>query len=176
MNLFIGCSSHSDIDNKFIDDADYISKRLSEMKYDLIIGGISKDGIFGKILYNFQENKRHIKLYTLKLYNEDVSIFDVSCNYVSDTFERQKSIYNDADKILILPGGTGTLSELFGMLEDKRTFDNDKEIIIYNQDGYYYDLIKFITKFIKYKFNDNTIFNYVKVFNDKDDLIKYMEV
>ena len=45
-----------------------------------------------------------------------------------------------------------------------------------NQDGYYYDLIKFITKLIREKFNDYSILNYIKIFNEKEDLIKYLEV
>ena len=65
---------------------------------------------------------------------------------------------------------------LFSMLEDNRTIKCTKEIIIYNQDGYYYDLIKFITKLIREKFNDYSILNYIKIFNEKEDLIKYLEV
>ena len=68
------------------------------------------------------------------------------------------------------------MAELFSMLEDNRTIKSTKEIIIYNQDGYYYDLIKFITKLIREKFNDHSILNYIKIFNEKEDLIKYLEV
>lgn len=176
MKLFIGCSSHPEIDKKYIEDADFISKALADYGYDLIIGGISNEGMFGKILNNFNEAHRNIKIYTLKLYNEDTSLFNVDCTYVENTFEREARIYNEASKVLILPGGTGSLAELFSMLEDNRTIESTKEIIIYNQDGYYYDLIKFITKLIKEKFNDYSILNYIKIFNEKEDLIKYLEV
>lgn len=154
-------------------DADYISKRLANKGYDLVIGGVNDKGMFGKIINNFKSRK--IYLYTLKLYNEEVDK-DINCMYLDTTFDRTKEIYNNSDKILFLPGGTGSLSEILSMLEEKRTINSDKEIIIYNQDGYYYDLIKFITKLIKNKFNDISILNYIKIFNDKDDLIKYLEV
>ena len=169
MKLFIGCSSRPGIDKKYIEDADFISKKLADYGYDLIIGGISKEGMFGKILNNFNAAHRNIKIYTLKLFNVD-------CTYVENTFEREARIYNEASKVLILPGGTGSLAELFSMLEDNRTIKCTKEIIIYNQDGYYYDLIKFITKLIREKFNDYSILNYIKIFNEKEDLIKYLEV
>ena len=129
--------------------------------------------MFGKIINNFKSNK--IYLYTLKLYNEEVDK-NIKCTYLDTTFDRTKEIYNNSDKLLFLPGGTGSLSEILSMLEEKRTISSNKEIIIYNQDGYYYDLIKFITKLIKNKFNDISILNYIKIFNDKDDLIKYLEV
>ena len=72
MKLFIGCSSRPEIDKKYIEDADFISKKLADYGYDLIIGGISKEGMFGKILNNFNAAHRNIKIYTLKLYNEDI--------------------------------------------------------------------------------------------------------
>ena len=176
INIFIGCSSRVEIDKKYIDDADFISKELADYGYDLIIGGISNEGMFGKILNNFSETKKKINVYTLKLYNEDVNLYNVGCKYVKSTFERTENIYKDAFKILILPGGTGSLAELFGMLEDNRTIECTKEIIIYNQDGYYDDLIRFIKKLIDEKFNDYSILNYIKIFNKKEDLIKYLEV
>ena len=86
------------------------------------------------------------------------------------------NLYYDSDKILFLPGGSGTFAEIFGMLEDIRTIDNNKEMIIYNKDNYYTDIIKLLNKAVKNKFNDINILDYIKVFNDKDDLINYLEV
>ena len=37
MKLFIGCSSRPEIDKKYIEDADFISKKLAGYGYDLII-------------------------------------------------------------------------------------------------------------------------------------------
>ena len=42
------------------------------------------------------------QIYTLKLYNEDMSLFNVDCTYVENTFEREARIYNEASKVLIL--------------------------------------------------------------------------
>ncbi len=75
----------------------------------------------------------------------------------------------------MLPGGTGTLAEILSFLEEKRTKNDSKDIIIYNQDNYYIELIEIINNYIKNNFNDSNIFNYIKVFNDKNDLLRYME-
>ena len=175
MKVFIGCSSHIDIDNKYIEDAKYIANKLSN-KYDLVIGGIQDKGIPGTIYNEFINNKRKVYLYTLELYQEDISKYKVDCKYLDNTFERTNSLYNESDKILILPGGSGTISELFSMLEDNRTIDSNKEIIIYNQDNYYSDILGLLMKAIKHNFNDISIMDRLKVFNDKDALLKYMEV
>ena len=175
MKVFIGCSSHIDIDNKYIEDAKYISNKLSS-KYDLVIGGIMDNGMLGTIYKEFINNKRKVYLYTLELYEEDLSTFKGEYKYVKNTFERTNKLYNTADKVLILPGGSGTFSEIFSMLEDNRTIESNKEIIIYNQDNYYSDILGLLMKSIKHNFNDISIMNRLKVFNDKDALLKYMEV
>lgn len=175
MKVFIGCSSHIDIDNKYIEDAKYIANKLSN-KYDLVIGGIQEEGIPGTIYKEFINNKRKVYLYTLELYKEDLTKFIGEYKYVDNTFERTKELYNSSDKILILPGGSGTFSEIFSMLEDNRTIESNKEIIIYNQDNYYSDILGLLMKSIKHNFNDISIMDRIKVFNDKDALLKYMEV
>lgn len=173
MKMFIGCSSRAGIANKYIEDAGYIAKRLSS-KYDLVIGGVSDNGMFGKILSAFKD--KNIYLYTLLIYNEELSKYNLKYKYLDSTFERTRNILEDSDKILFLPGGTGSLCEIFSMLEEIRTFNLDKKIILYNQDGYYYDIVKLITRLVKDKFNDISILNYIKVFNEKEDLLKYLEV
>jgi uncharacterized protein (TIGR00730 family) len=175
MKIFIGCSSHIDIDNKYIEDAKYISNRLSN-KYDLVVGGIQEEGIPGTIYKEFINNNRKVYLYTLELYKEDLSKYSIKYKYVANTFERTKNLYKTSDKILILPGGSGTFSEIFSMLEDNRTIESNKEIIIYNQDNYYSDILKILMNSIKHNFNDISIMDRLKVFNDKDDLLRYMEV
>lgn len=172
MNIFFGCSSHSDIDDKYIKEASIISKEVSNLSYNLVIGGYSKDGMFSSILNNFKDKK--VSLYTLKLYNEEILDKNIEVHYVESTFDRTKSIYNATDVLVFLPGGSGTLSEIFSMLEEARTI-KDKYIIIYNYDAYYNTLIKSLAFLINNKFNDESLFNYIKVFNTRVDLLSYLE-
>ena len=45
---------------------------------------------------------------------------------------------------LFLPGGTGSLGELFGLMEEIKTNKNQKKIIIYNYEGFYNELFDYI--------------------------------
>lgn len=173
-NIFISSSSHTDIDKKYIDSVDNITKELSN-NFNLNIGIYMEDGMPGKIINNFLNNKRKVTVYTMELYKEDFSNFKGDYKYLDSTFTRTNTIYDESDIILILPGGSGTLGELFSMLEENRTIKTDKEIIIYNINNYYDDLIKFLVKAINNRFNDNTILNYIRVFNDEKSLLKYIE-
>ena len=174
MNIFFSSSSSLKIDEDYFQDADYISEKLAEGNR-LITGCCMTEGMSGKILNNFKKFKSKIDLETLKIYNEDPKEFPyVTFNYYANTFERTKSIYEKSDVLIILPGGTGTLAELFSFLEEARTQPNDKKIILYNKNNYFLEIIMLISRFIKENFNDEDIFNYLCVFNNRDELISYV--
>ncbi len=53
-------------------------------------------------------------------------------------------MYEMSDGFLIFPGGFGTMDELFEILTWRQLGYHQKPIAIYNSDGYYDPLIKFI--------------------------------
>ena len=61
-----------------------------------------------------------------------------------DMHARKKSLYTMCDAALILPGGYGTLDELFEILTWNQLLIHDKRIFILNSDGFYDHLLKHI--------------------------------
>lgn len=169
MKIFVGCTSSENIKDSYKEEVRKIGSFLSK-DYDLILGGVNKNGVFGILIDEFKN--KNIDLITLPIYKEEYSK-NINCTYVDTTFDRCKTCYYMADKILILPGGTGTICEIFSMLEESRTFDN-KEIIIFNLDNYYASSLEMIVNSVKNKYNDMSILDRIKVFNTSDDLINYL--
>ncbi len=169
MKIFVGCTSSENIKDDYKDEVRKIGKFLAK-DYDLIIGGVNKTGVFGILIEEFKN--KNIDLITLPIYEEEYDK-NINCTYVDTTFDRSKICYNLADKILILPGGTGTICEIFSMLEESRTFDN-KEIIIFNLDNYYTNTLETIVNACKNKYNDMNILDRIKLFNTSEDLINYL--
>jgi uncharacterized protein (TIGR00730 family) len=60
---------------------------------------------------------------------------------VPDMHTRKKMIYERSDAAIILPGGFGTLDELFEMLTWNQLKIHDKKIYILNSGGFYNHLI-----------------------------------
>ena len=172
MKLFIGCSSKKEIDGSYLDMVSSISKRISNLGYDLVIGGNLPSGPMKTIVDEFRNNGRLVYINSLSKYDEEL-VGNMEC--FDDTFTRNKENYNEADMILILPGGIGTLSELFSMLEEKRTREDKKEFIIYNYNNFYMDIITLLARLNKDKFNDKNILESIRVFNTEDDLLNYLE-
>jgi uncharacterized protein (TIGR00730 family) len=66
---------------------------------------------------------------------------------VYDTFnERQMRLIQRSDIVLVLPGGVGTISELFDVLTLNDLNLKKTQVIIYNYNGFYDEIIQFIHK------------------------------
>lgn len=138
-NIGFFSSSKNELKNKYssqILDLLYEIKKLKEIKNAVYGGGIK--GIMGLVHTVFNDN---IISHNLEKWKE----FDTE-NIYPDILSRQKAILDDSDIFIVLPGGVGTVSELFDciMLNDTNAFS--KPIIIYNCDNYYTELYQFIEK------------------------------
>ena len=58
--------------------------------------------------------------------------------------ERKLLLYDKGDAAIVLPGGMGTLDELFEMLTWNNLKIHDKKVFILNTDGYYNALIQLL--------------------------------
>lgn len=63
---------------------------------------------------------------------------------VTGMHERKKIMYDKSDAFLVLPGGMGTLDELFEILTWKQLGYHSKPIAILNIDNYYDSLLNFL--------------------------------
>ena len=63
--------------------------------------------------------------------------------------ERKWLMIKDADAIVALPGGIGTLEELSEAISLKRLGQLSAPIIIFNQDGFYDTLLRFFDQMVK---------------------------
>lgn len=61
-----------------------------------------------------------------------------------DMSERKNKMFEIADAFVILPGGYGTMDELFEILTNKQLGLSNKPVTILNYKGYYDELVKWI--------------------------------
>jgi uncharacterized protein (TIGR00730 family) len=67
---------------------------------------------------------------------------------VPDMHTRKRMMVDRAEAFIILPGGLGTLDEVFEVLTWKKLKLHNKPIILFNQDGYWNEMIALIDKTI----------------------------
>lgn len=170
MKIAICSSSNDSIDNKYKETARKIAKFLAENNYDLIWGAASYS-IMGICYEEFAKHNRKIYGFTTKKYMDDLKNLPHATHKIcNNTFEMKKEIFNNADIILFLEGGTGTISELFTYIEEVRSNDVNKKLIIYNENKHFDIVISLINDLVKRNFNSDNIFNYFKIVNNLDGL------
>ena len=93
---------------------------------------------------------------------------------VDDMHTRKKKMYDLCDAAVILPGGFGTLDELFEMVTWNQLSIHDKLIFILNSDGYYNHLIAHIKQMQDERFLYEEAQKRLIVLNKPADLLPFL--
>ena len=84
-------------------------------------------------------------------------------------------LIDNCDVILFLPGGIGTVYEIWAAIESKRSHEFNKPIIIYNAFGYFDPVIMMLDKIFAENFaslNDRTAY---VVLNSQTEVLSYID-
>ena len=157
MRVTISSSSSTTIDQKYYDESRKVLEYLADKGFDLNWGSADYS-IMGLCYEVFRDKGRNIYGYTSEKYKDDIERLPAATHTVyNDTFDLKKNIFNDADLVLILPGGTGSVSEFFAYLEEIRSNDKNTKLVVYNVDGQYDCIRVLIDSLIEKGFNKTSI-------------------
>ncbi len=166
MNIFIGCSSREEIDEKYFEESKNLINKIS--KNNNLVFGVSSHGLMNLTYEIFKKNKRKIIGITNESYIEEFKKVPCDEEYVIySTLDRTKKVIELSDIFLFLPGGLGTYAEIFHIFEELRTYNINKKIIIYNLNNYYNKVIDILKKITKENFMDKELLKYVKIYDDE---------
>ena len=143
MKIFIGCSSKEDIPNKYFNDCNDLIEKLFKLENDLVFGAYNK-GLMASCYGMAKKYNRRVIGITPKIFVSDLKELDCDLEFVTDTISRRTDgLIEEADILLFLPGGIGTIYELFTVIESKRSGEFDKPIIIYNSNNFFDKLLDY---------------------------------
>jgi uncharacterized protein (TIGR00730 family) len=95
---------------------------------------------------------------------------------VDGMHSRKKKMYELCDAAIILPGGFGTLDELFEIVTWNQLSIHDKMIFILNSDGFYDHLIAHINKMHEEGFLYEEARKRLVIIQEPEDIIKYIGI
>lgn len=87
----------------------------------------------------------------------DLSTFVITENM----HERKKVMYMNSDAIVVLPGGAGTLDELFEVVTWRQIGLHDKPIFLLNTDGYWDALLAVVQGIVDEGFAEQSLADYL---------------
>ena len=123
---------------------------LVQENIKLVYGG-GKCGLMGKLSEEVAKNKGKIKGISLPMFDD----IGVTPSYLDELeiqdnfYTRKKSLIDQSDFFVIMPGGVGTADEFFDVLNHVSLGLIDKKIFIYNKNDCWADLLKWLEKNIE---------------------------
>ncbi len=137
MNVAILSSTSEMIDPYYLSITRSIAHYLASNELDLVYGGGASSMM--EICYQeFASYNRTIYSFTTEKYIDLIPKLPKAKHYIKETtFDMKKGIFENADLIVALPGGIGTISEIFAFVEENRSNDKEIPIIIYDENNDY---------------------------------------
>ena len=175
-SLAVFCGSKNGNNPLFTEHSAQLGKLMAENNVKLIYGGGSA-GIMGAIADSVMKYGGRVTGIIPKILVEwEVQHRGITELIISDDMHtRKRTIYSLCDAALILPGGFGTLDELFEIVTWNQLTIHDKEIFILNSDGFYDHLIKHIQLMKDEKFLYGEAEKTITVVNDPAELLQYFK-
>lgn len=175
MNIFIGCGSEI-VDDKFYKNSISLVEKISRIPgVNLVFGGY-RHGMMGTCYDLFKNHNKKVTAVTLNVYKEQLNEMDCNESHLVETsMDRTREIYEKSDVILFLPGGVGTYTEIMACIEESRTKEDNKMIIIYNDEFFYTPLIKEMYWLYEKKFVSKSIGEYCRIESVEEEIVKIIE-
>lgn len=144
-SIAVFCGANSGLDSKWAEYAYKFGKLLAQKNLEVVFGG-GKVGIMGAIANGcLTAGGKVVGVIPEFLTTKEIMHDKTTEMIVVDNMHQRKAIMHDrAEAFIMLPGGYGTLEEVFEILTWAQLGLHKKPIGILNQDGFYNSLLSLI--------------------------------
>jgi uncharacterized protein (TIGR00730 family) len=174
-SLAVFCGSKNGTDGLYAQHAQQLGELMAKHDIKMIYGGGSS-GLMGVVADTVMQNNGEVTgIIPHVLVEWERQHHGITELIILDNMhERKKKMYELCDAAIILPGGFGTLDELFEMLTWNQLSIHDKEIFILNSGGFYDHLLAHVAQLDKQGFLYETAKERITVLNDPSQLMQYL--
>ena len=143
--ICVFCGSSKGNSEKYIQLAEKVGQIIAKKNQGLVYGG-GNVGLMGAVANAASKNGSEvIGVIPKSLMTREMADFEVGqLHVVENMHERKRMMYDFSDAFLILPGGMGTLDEMFEITTWAQLGLHQKPIYLLNEFGFYDHLIQFI--------------------------------
>ncbi len=176
-SIAVFCGASNDVAETHLELGKELGKEFAKNDIRLVYGGgdcgvmgaiaNATMGEGGKVTGVFPHSLKNIE-------NEHESLTEI---IMVDTMHQRKEImYQRSKAFIILPGGFGTMDEMFEIICWKQLKLHNKPIIIFNNNGYWNHLIALMENIIAKGFAKDEVATFYKVVDDLPSLMEALEV
>uniref|UniRef100_UPI004047AC9C LOG family protein n=1 Tax=Aliarcobacter sp. TaxID=2321116 RepID=UPI004047AC9C len=173
MNVAIYCGSAFGNDKIYEEATKVLAQKLALKNLNIVYGG-SLQGLMGVISNeSLRHNNTVTGVITYDLVSKEIENKNITKIYKVETMnQRKEKMAELSDAFIAIPGGYGTLEELFDILSSTQIGYHQKPCAFYNVNGYYDKLIAFLENCVKEGFIGKAYVDMLIVSDDADEIIK----
>jgi uncharacterized protein (TIGR00730 family) len=171
--ICVFCGAQNAVPKKHLDAGRELGHRMAANNLALVYGGgdcgvmgavanavMEKGGwatgVFPKNLRAIEEEHKHLS---------EIVITD-------GMHARKELMYDRSNMFVIMPGGFGTMDEMFEIITWRQIGLHKKPVIIFNHDGYWDHLVALMNNIIATGFATKETAEIFEVYDDMDDLLE----
>ena len=172
-SIAVFCGSSSGSKDYYYEQAFNLGKKLAHLEIDMIYGG-SNAGLMGAVANGaLSEGGKVVGVIPEFLVDKELAHEGLSeLILVKSMHERKYKMNELCDGVIALPGGYGTLDELFEMLTWGQLGLHKKPVALYNIHGYYNALINLVQHMVSSGFLKESNQKMLLINEDLDALLK----
>ena len=175
MRICLYGSGSRKIDEIYTDVAYELGTLIAQKGHTLVFGG-GNTGMMGACAHGVYDNNGK----SIGIAPEWIGNFEPICQdcsefiYVDTMDERKNKFVENSDAFIISPGGIGTLDEFFEIITLRKLKRHNKEIVIFNINGFYDTMIKMIDEMSEkgFLYKQTELF---KVTDNVEEIFEYLE-
>lgn len=178
MKICIFGASSASIPDIYIKEVEKLAEKMAKRGHSLVFGA-GATGVMGASARGTKKGGGYIHGVIPEFFREDrIERIYTDCDkmtYTKTMAERKTIMEDDCDAFIIAPGGIGTLEEFYEVLTLKQLGRHNKAMAVFNINGYFDTLEKFMQEMSKTEFMVEACHNLYTYFTDADKLLDYLE-
>ncbi len=174
--LCVYCASSDRLDPKYGMAATVLGQEMAKRGWQLVYGG-GKVGLMGAVAKAVKTSGgRVVGVIPEFMKAKELAYAEADEMHTVVTMrERKLLMETKADAFVALPGGWGTLEEIMEILTLRQLDVLRKPVVIFNQDGFYDELLRFFERMIGEKFNKPSNLQLFTVAKTVDEIFTQLE-
>lgn len=170
------CSASDNIDPVFMEKARELGSWMGQHHKWLVYGG-SNSGLMEVVASEAKKNGAMIMgVVPTKLEEKCMvsDLLDVTFHAVNLS-DRKDLMLQESDILVALPGGVGTLDEIFHVMASASIGYHSKQIVFYNINGFWNGILDFLKELETQHFAHRPLRNYFRVANTLEELTSILD-
>lgn len=174
--LCVYCASSTELDARYYEAGRRVGEGLARRGWGLVYGG-GRSGVMGSVALAAKSvGGRVVGVIPDFMVERELAYAEADELLVVDSMrERRRLMEARATAFLTLPGGIGTLEELSEILVARALRRTDKPLVLFNQDGFYDDLLRFFERMVAERFKSPGLRSLLAVARTEEEIWDRLE-